>query len=101
MLLSIVLHRTSTAPLTSCLRLDEVQITFLDEWLVYFAMFEEEMRREVCFNSVIAQETGTLDRFCHVYHMEPIWFQMIFNFQPDSSFSVILECSSLRASESD
>ena len=34
---------------------------------------------EVCFNSIVAQVTDTQDRYCHVYHMELISFQMISN----------------------
>ena len=83
------------------LRLDEVHTTFLDQWLVSFAVLQKGLLRDVCFDSVFAQATDTQDRLCHVYHMELISFQLISNSQPDLSLSVILECSSVRASESD
>ena len=51
------------------LRLDEVHATFLDQWLVSFAMLQEWLSREVCFTSVFAQVIDTQDRFCHVYHV--------------------------------
>ena len=83
------------------LLLDEVHTTFLDLWLVSFAMLQEGFPREVCFHYVFAQVTDTQDRFCHVYHMKLKTFQMISQSQRDLSLSVILECSSLCASESD
>ena len=48
------------------LGLDEVHTTFLDQWLVSFAMLQEVLPYEVCFNSIFAQVTDTQDRFCHV-----------------------------------
>ena len=56
------------------LRLDEVHTTVLHQWLESFAMLQEGLLRELCFNSVVAQVTDTQDRFCHVYHVELVSF---------------------------
>ena len=82
------------------LRLDEVHTTFLDQWLVSFAMLQKGLLRDVCYDSVFAQTTDTQDRLCRVYHMELVSFQMISNCQPDLSLSVILECSSCLGADS-
>ena len=42
------------------LGLDEVHTTFLDQWLASFAMLQEVLPHEVCFNVVFAQVTDTL-----------------------------------------
>ena len=79
MLLRFVLHHSTDCSLhfMNDLGLDEVHTTFLDQWLVSFAMLQEVLPHEVCFNSIFAQVTDTQDRFCHVWHMKLISFQMI------------------------
>ena len=54
------------------LHLDEVHTAFLDQRFVSFAVLQERVSREVCFNSVFAQATDTQDRLCHLHHMEVI-----------------------------
>ena len=84
------------------LRLDEVHTTFLDQWLVSFAMLQKKgLLREVCYDSVFAQITDTQDRLCRVYHMVLVSFQMISNCQPELSLSVIMECSSMPRSRTE
>ena len=45
------------------LHCDEVHTTFLDQCLVSFAMFQEELLREERFNSMFAQEIYIEVRF--------------------------------------
>ena len=81
------------------LRLDEVHTAFLNQRFVSLAILQEGLPREVCFDSVFAQETDTQDRLCHLHHMEVTLSQVACDPLPDLTFfSVIMECSSVRTS---
>ena len=84
------------------LGLDEVRTTFLDQWLVSFAMLKEVLPHEVCFNSIVAPVNShsglVLSRLPHGTHIVSDDFQFSTRFV---FFFVTLECSTIRATESD
>ena len=60
-------------------------------------MFQDGLAHEVCASiTFFATVSDTQDRFCHVYHMELLSFQLISDFPPDLSLSVLWECSFFR-----
>ena len=49
------------------------------------------MARVFRLTPFFAEVTDTQDRYCHVYHMERISFQIISSSQPDMTFSLVLD----------
>ena len=80
------------------LRLDEVHTAFLDQMFVPLPVLQEGLSREVCFASVFVQVTDT-QRLCHLHHMQVILSQVASDSLSDLTFSVILDCSSVRTWE--
>ena len=81
------------------LRLHEVHTFFLDQRFSSVSVLQEGFSREVCFDSVFPQVTGTQDRFRHFHHVKVVLSRVFSDLQPDLTLSIVLECSSVGTSE--